>query len=226
MMCYSVGNIVMCFMEYQSVDVRRIGGSPSISGPSTDYTGSYTLSWSSSSNTKTYQLQERYNNGSWSTIHNSSSRSKSRSSRKVGTYQYRLRSCADGKSVSYGSTKTVKVESLSRPAITLAPTSKSKTFTVSWDKVTGTEFYVLERSPKNDGTNGWEEICRKKEKDCKSTSKQNTVPSDGTYSYRVQACNSLGCSAHSAVKKITGAQRPTVPEIIVPDGNTNGEFNV
>src|SRR5690625_6083181 len=153
MMCYSVGNIVMCFMEYQSVDVRRIGGSPPRRGPTTKDTGTYTLSSSSSSNTKTYQLQERYNNGSWSTIHNSSSRSKSRSSRKVGTYQYRLRSCADGKCVSYGSTKTVKVESLSRPAITMAPTSKSKTFTVSWDKVISKEYYVLERSPKNDGTN-------------------------------------------------------------------------
>src|SRR5690625_760130 len=42
----------------------------------------------------------------------------------------------------------------------------------------------------------------------------------------VQACNSLGCSPHSAVKKINVAQTPKIHEIIVPDGNTNGEFNV
>src|SRR5690625_7568925 len=42
----------------------------------------------------------------------------------------------------------------------------------------------------------------------------------------MQACNTLSCSPHSAVKKINVAQTPKIHEIIVPNGNTNGEFNV
>ncbi|WP_179957465.1 FG-GAP-like repeat-containing protein [Exilibacterium tricleocarpae] len=55
-------------------------------------TGNYTVSWNAATGTVgSYELQERFNSGNWSTVQNNSQRSKTFSSRARGTYCYRVR---------------------------------------------------------------------------------------------------------------------------------------
>jgi hypothetical protein len=79
------------------------------SGPSTDDNGSYTISWGPVSGATSYQLQERYNGGTWSTIYNGSGTSKTRTGRSNGTWGYRVRATNSAGSSSYSGVKNVVV---------------------------------------------------------------------------------------------------------------------
>ncbi len=109
----------------------------SISGPSTASTGNYTLSWAASSGTVTsYQLQERTNGGSWSTVYSGTSRSRSYNKTQNNYYDYRVRACNQDACSNYTSNKRVTVPAAS---ITLnAPSTIARTdstFTLSWSSV-------------------------------------------------------------------------------------------
>ncbi len=108
-----------------------------ISAPSTASTGSYAVSWGASSGTVTsYQLQQRANGGSWSTVYTGTSRSRSYSKTQNNYYDYRVRACNQSVCSNYTSNKRVTVPAAS---ITLnGPGSIARTdstFTVSWGSV-------------------------------------------------------------------------------------------
>ncbi len=122
-----------------SVSIPSAPSKPgNISAPSTASTGSYSTSWSASSGTVTrYQLQERLNGGSWSTVQNTTSRSKSFSKSANRYYDYRVRACNGNTCSAYTSTKRVTIPAGSVTAST-NPTSLNYTidaFTLSWSSV-------------------------------------------------------------------------------------------
>ncbi len=63
------------------------GGAPTLSGPTSAFApASYTISWTSVSGATSYQLEQRLNSGSWTTVHNGAGTSKAFS----GMYVRRL----------------------------------------------------------------------------------------------------------------------------------------
>ncbi|TQV72414.1 hypothetical protein FLL45_19590, partial [Aliikangiella marina] len=82
-------------------------------GPESSDNGNYTISWVKPSGTVSYyNLQERFNSGSWTTVVSSNVLSKSFSGKAPGNYQYRVRACnsaASSPCSSYSATKQLTV---------------------------------------------------------------------------------------------------------------------
>lgn len=164
---------------------------PSLSVPSTNHDGSYTVSWGAVSRASSYTLQERKNSGSWSTAYSGGNHSKARSGRTDGSYGYRARGCNVSGCGSWSATHTVSVTII--PAVPSAHINTTGTYKriyqdLAWDAISSASHYEVKT-----GSNG-------------------TVLNVGTAtSYRlrtyliedspppvtgyVRACNSNGCSA-------------------------------
>ncbi|TQV70869.1 hypothetical protein FLL45_21310, partial [Aliikangiella marina] len=82
-------------------------------GPESSDNGNYTISWVKPSGTVSYyNLQERFNSGSWTTVVSSNVLSKSFTGKAPGNYQYRVRACnsaASSPCSSYSATKQLTV---------------------------------------------------------------------------------------------------------------------
>ncbi len=92
----------------------------SITGPGDSTTGSYTLSWGSSTGATSYMLQERLNSGNWSTVQrqNTATTTESFAGKSDGTYQYRAKACAGSNNCSgWTATHTVTVTLNSTPVV-------------------------------------------------------------------------------------------------------------
>ncbi len=121
-----------------SVVYRAPGIPSSLSAPSTDSDGSYTVSWGTASGTLTeYQLQERPNGGSWSTVYTGTSRSRSYSKTQNTYYDYRVRACNNGACSGYTSSKRVTMPpaSVSASALPATLTYGTSDITLSWSSV-------------------------------------------------------------------------------------------
>src|SRR5690606_14807409 len=66
--CSSVG--CSAYSSTKPVTVTAPAAPPTPTGPTTDYSGAYTISWNSSTGATSYRLEERLNSGSWSEVHN------------------------------------------------------------------------------------------------------------------------------------------------------------
>lgn len=90
-----------------------------------------------------------------------------------------------------------------------APASDSDgTFIVSWGTVSGASKYQLQRRL-NSG--GWSTVQNNS-----NTNYTNSNLSTGSYSFRVRACNSVGCTSYSSIKttSVTITSIPAVPATI------------
>ena len=81
----------------------------SITGPSMNTTGNYTISWSSSSGATRYELWESINGGAFAKVHDGTATSKSFSNKPNGEYQYRAKACNANGCSGYSPTKLVMV---------------------------------------------------------------------------------------------------------------------
>jgi len=206
----------------------------SSSGSSGDNNGVFTVSWGAASGTVTaYQLQQRLNGGSWSTIHNATSVSKSRSGLSNGTYDYRVRACNGTACSSYSAIKTVYVALIPGiPAsISVSPNpSTNGSHTISWTASTGSVTkYDLNRSV-NGGS--WTTSY-----DGTGLSKVYTGQGNGNYEYQVRACKTTGgyttCSGYRTSSVATVVD-PVAPGAINfsslshsgSSGDNNGAFTV
>jgi len=88
---------------------RPPSSAPSLSVPSSNHSGSYTVTWGSVSRATRYILEERKGSGSWSEVYDGSGRSKKRSGRTDGSYSYRVRACSAGGCSGWSATRTVSV---------------------------------------------------------------------------------------------------------------------
>ncbi|WP_231926315.1 RHS repeat-associated core domain-containing protein [Shewanella benthica] len=182
---------------------------PSITMPTTDTDGSYSLSWSSISSASRYEVQGE----SKGTIYSGSSRSLTRTN-PSGSYSYKVRACNIEGCSAYSSTKTIAVKiKPGVPSLTLASTDADGTYTVSWGSVSLATSYELDGEQKGIIYSG------------SSRSKARTNPS-GSYSYKVRACNSYGCSAYSGSKTIAVKIKPGVPALTVASTDADGTYTV
>ena len=182
-------------------------GTPS--GPGTDYDGGFTISWSAQTGSTSYQLQEKKNSGSWSTVHNALPNSDWRGSRTIGTWYYRVRACGPLGCSSYSGTKSVVVKVPNIPTTPTGPSSDNNgVYTISWSSVTGAATFRLEEKL-NSGS--WDEIHNAT---YTITSKARSGLGNGTWYYRLRACSAVGCSGYSGTKSVINAITPGVPASI------------
>ena len=190
-----------------------------LTAPATS-TGSHTVSFKTAA-WGTFYLQEKKNSGNWVNVHTFAipsvndltyTRNVARSGLTSGTYSYRVYfvpGLNSSLSASYSNTKVTVISLVPGiPSSISTPINDNDgAFTVSWGVASGViESYQLEQQA-NDGTNTWTQIYSGT-----GTSQAVTGLVDSTYSYRVKACNSEGCSGYQLSSNSTiVAHTPGVP---------------
>jgi len=177
----------------------------SITVPSTS-SGSVTVSWAASATATSYTLQRQPGAGnSWSTVYTGSATSNTHTVTSSGSYNYHVKACNASGCSAYkaGSAVVVTIPPASAPTLTVPSTSSTGSYTASWTAVTGATSYTLQERV---GTGSWSTI-----QNSSARTKAISGKSNGSYGYRVQACNTGGCGAWSSTKTITVALVPAVP---------------
>ena len=210
------------YTSTRNVSVPGTPGTPS--GPASDADGAYTVSWGAGTGASTYELQERVNSGSWSTVQNTSATSRAVSGKGDGTWTYQVRACSATGCSGWSSTSANIIVALTPgvPAsLSASPTSSTNGgHTVSWGAASGTvTAYQLERDI--DG-GGYSQTYSGT-----ALSQPYTGLADGSYTYRIRACNTVStvthCSAYQSASAVSvlNNQLP----VVVNDSSTIIEDN-
>jgi len=173
-----------------TVTVLHPPAAPTLSGPTSSTSGTFTFSWTAAAGATKYQLNQSINGGAWQAVYNGTGRSWSSSNLGNGTYAYRAYGWnASGWGPSSNQV-TVKVLHIPpAPSYMTAPSSvpyPGNAWSISWPAASGASSYTVERT--NTGTGAVVTLYT-----TSSTSASDyTVP--GTYRYSVKACNASGCA--------------------------------
>jgi hypothetical protein len=199
-------------------------GTPTLTVPSADNTGSYTVQWTTLSNASSYALQEQFNGGPWTQIFSGTGTSVSITGKPVGTFSYRVRGFVDAVYGSWSGVASV-VESAptpvpsSSPVLTVPASGPNGSYAVSWTTVSEASSYTLSESA-NSGA--WTTVYSGA-----GTSLAFSGKASGSYAYRVNACNATGCSAASATGTVQVIYAPaSAPSLTVPASSYTGAYTV
>ena len=168
----------------------------SISYPSNNSTGKYTVKWSSSSGAKSYQLELSNNGGgSWSQVYSGANISYSENIGN-GSYRYRVKATNTGGSSGW-TTGTFDCVVLKPPATPTGVSASDGTFTgkvqVSWNASSGAASYEIWRNTRSKTASAL------KIAEVTSLTYDDTSAAAGiTYWYWVKAKNSAGTSGFSS----------------------------
>ena len=207
-----------------TVTVASPPPAPTVSGPTTDYNGAYSVSWSAVTNASTYRLEERVGSGAWSQIYSGSGLSRTISGKSAGSYSYRARGCnAESVCGSWSSTKTVTVVAPpAAPTGLLGPaTSYTGAYTMSWNASSTATTYRLDEQIGASTT--WNQVHSGS-----GLSKVVSGKSAGVYKYRVRACNTESvCGSWSSTFTVTVENPPSVPGgLSGPGSDADGAYSV
>jgi len=193
---------------------------PTVTAPGQAANGNYSISWTAVGQATTYNLEESFNGGGWTSAYNGANLSQGFSSKPGGSYAYRVTACNPGGCGPVSSTKTVQsvyapgATSLSAPGF-----NNTGSFTVSWGGVGSATSYVLDEQV-NGGS--WTMV-----QDSGATSWGASGRGTATYGYRARACNIAGCSGYSATVSTPVVLPPgSAPGISVPGTSTSGTYTV
>ena len=198
------------FFYYGSVTVRTgvtssvtLTGSPPVptmplrlTVPSNSDTGSATINWSQATGAITrYRLQRRKGSGSWGsdlTLTSPTTTSYEESGLAYGSYTYRVSACNFYGCGSWrsGSNSLVVGEIPQTPSRLTVPTaSDNGSAAIQWASVAEVADYELQRRL---GSGSWSSDLTST--NFMLTRFNNSSLPNGTYSYRIRACNATGCS--------------------------------
>jgi hypothetical protein len=166
-----------------------------ITGPQSNSTGSYGLSWGASSGVvdgyALYENDAKVFNGPAAAL------STSVAGRGDGTYRYKVQAC--NSAGCSGFTPEFDVTVLLPPGVAgpiSAPKETGPDYTVAWPAPAGlVDHYDFGESVNGGATWSTTSVT--------ATSKLFTNKPYGTYSYQVRACNASGCSAYTAPATVT-----------------------
>lgn len=196
--------------------------SPTFSVPATNNTGTQVISWTASSPVTAYTLQQSTNYGSsWTTVYSGTNTSTTLTNLQSGTYIYQLQACnnAGGGMActpwAESGAMVVTIPPNSAPALSL-PTGvvNDGAYTVSWGTVAAAAGYNFQQQV-NGG--GWSNILQ----GTTATSWAASGEADGTYGYRVQACNAGGCGPWSGTGTVTVDYPPASAPSLGGGGTSN-----
>ncbi|GLX78741.1 hypothetical protein tinsulaeT_20810 [Thalassotalea insulae] len=186
--CNSSGCSAYSAKKGITVNIPPIPSVPSLNVPSSDSDGTYSVSWGAVSGATSYELIGELSG----TLYKGSGRSVVRT-KPNGIYYYRIRACNSSGCSAYSAKKgiTVNIPPIpSVPSLNVPSSDSDGTYSVSWGAVSGATSYELVGELSGTLYKG------------SGRTVVRTKP-NGTYYYKVRACNSSGCSAYSAKKGIT-----------------------
>jgi hypothetical protein len=171
------------------------------------------------------RLEENANSSGWVTVAWSINPvgSMNFSGKSAGSYSYRVRwhdydDPNPNHWITVGGTATVAVTAPATPNTPSGPaTDADGSFTISWGAVTGASSYQLQEQL-NSGN--WSTIHN-----AAGTSKARSGLADGTWSYRVRACSTVGCSGWSGTKSVV-VQSNQPPNAVNDSATTNEDTPV
>jgi YD repeat-containing protein len=175
-----------------------------ISVPATS-TGPIAIGWSTTNYQTYYSLEQGFNGGAYGAIYDGAGNSYSYTATSTGTYTYRVRACNANGCSGYGPTgsSTITIPPAAAPSISVPGTSNNGAYTVSWTGVGGAATYNLQEQVNGGGFVTLQNIA--------ATSRAISGKGNGTYGYRVQACNAGGCGPFSGTANTTVTLIPAVP---------------
>lgn len=210
------------YSTVSNVEVRYPPRSaPTLSVPATNNSGTFAVSWTAVSSADRYELQQRKDAGSWSRVYNASGLSTAVANLTDGTHDFRARACNEHGCSGYSAIKSTQVTHppSTAPTLTAPSTSNSGAFTVTWTGVSSASRYELQQ--RMDG-GSWSRIHN-----AASTSRAVADLTNGTYNYRVRACNAGGCATFSTIRTTVVTRPPTgAPTLTAPESNNTGSFTL
>ena len=192
-----------------------------LTAPSTNYTGSYTLSWTAVAGASRYELDERLDAGAWSNVHNAAATTKAVAGRTAGSWNYRVRGCNDAGCAPYSAVQAtlVTLAPTAAPTVTAPATNYSGSYPVSWTTVAAATTYAVEQQF-NGGA--WTEL-----QNVAAGSLAVSGQASGSYGYRARGCNAGGCGPYSAVGTTQVTLPPaSAPSPTAPASSSTGDFTV
>jgi hypothetical protein len=171
---------------------------------------------------------ERLNGGAWTTIASGTqATSISRPGTTSGSYTYQVSASNPYGSRGWAGSGAVTVDITygvlpTAPAsLTVPASSNNGSATLSWSAANLTTHYVVNQSA--DGGASWSALY-----DGAATSTALSGLADGSYGYRVQACNTYGCSGWTAGNATLVVTYPpsTAPGLSTPASSANGSYTV
>ncbi len=201
---------------------------PTLSVPATNNTGTQVISWTASSPVTTYTLQQNGFSGNpvWVTVYSGPNLSTALSNLANGTYEFQVEACNS----TGGVTDCTTWASAGSMVVTLPPTSAPtlstptgpinfSPYTVSWTSVATATTYNLQEQI-NGGSWGTIQATS-------AVSWSASGQGDGTYAYRVQACNGNQCGPWSSTGTLTVDYPPSSAASLSGGGtNTNGSYSL
>lgn len=208
---------------FDSFGTKPVTAGPYVtpSSPVSSFTGSYAVSWGGIGGAASYTLQQQINGGSWTSIQSSSATSWAASGEGNATYAYRVQACGTSGCGPWSNTTTtgVLLPPASAPSPSVPGSSNNGSYTVSWNAIATATSYTLQEQI-NGG--GWTTVQANG-----TTSWSASGRGNGTYGYRLQACNAAGCGSWSGTASIVVTLPPaSAPSLSVPGSSNNGSYTV
>lgn len=216
-------------VTYQLTVVVQLPGVPaSINVPASSTTGTYSVSWGGANGwVAAYQLYEATNTDFTGQVqaYSGTATSAAFSGRANGTYYYRVRACNPAGCSAYVSgtnATSVAIPPSVPPSISIPTSSTTGGYTISWGSSNGTVTAYELFEAVNGGPFGGTLYSGT------ATTITLTGKGNGTYSYRVRACNGPACSSYrTGANSITVTLPPSVPgAVVVPAYNNTGNYTV
>lgn len=186
-----------------AVEVLYPPAIPVLTVPTSNLTGSYTVSWSPTSGATSYRLDENFNSGNWNRVHDAPTLSTARSDRQTGTYGYRVAACNSAGCSVASASKSVAVitQPTSAPSVMVPANNNSGNFVVGWSTLaTASRYELVERF--NGG--GFSLIY-----DGAAINATRSGRVSGSWEYQVRACNAAGCGPYSRSGSVQVLLPPT-----------------
>lgn len=197
------------------------GSPPAVTTPASAG-GAFTVSWTAVATATSYRLEQRKGSGAWAQIYSGTGRSRALSGLTNGKYQFRARACNASGCSGYSAlgTTTVLLPPATAPTLTVPVTAPTRqNYTVRWTAVATASSYELQVRH-NGGS--WTRVYGGG-----GLNHTQSQTAEGTYTYRVRACNATGCGAYSATKSVQlygGGGGPCLePPCTVPNAIGPGE---
>ena len=172
-------------------------------------TGTYIVSWSGNNEATSYTVQMQVNGGAWTTVQTGTGTAYDATGQANATYSYRVQACNVGGCSGWSNTVTTNVllPPASAPSLSGGGTMATGSYSLSWTGIATASSYTLQESV-NGG--GWSTVQASG-----ATSWSTSGRSNGTYQYRVQACNGGGCGPWSGTATVTVAMTPSYTSPII-----------
>lgn len=187
-------------------------GTPIVSAPAQNTTGSYTVNWGALAHASRYRLEESVNGGAWVLLQESAAVSRAVQGKPGGTYRYRVAACNEGGCGALSAVVAIAriVAPTGAPVVTAPGTNPTGSYTVSWTSVPGATQYHLKEFVQSSGSTIVYD----------GPATQVSLSGRSTHlirSYEARACNAAGCGPYSPAVMVNP---PVPPEPTCPPRGT------